>query len=363
MQKNASPQRSYDGIDVYVGIDVHKRRYVVVAQVEQDIVKKWSTVADPAQLAQQLRRYFPGARIHSAYEAGFSGCVLHRVLKREGIDNRVVHPAAIEVAANARVKTDKRDAKKLASQLAAGRLKAIAVPSEAQEHRRLLSRTRSQLVKERTAIKNRIRMKAHQFGLIGPQERREMSHAFVQEILQNSPAVEFQITVEALHQVWKTLDTQIGKLNAELKRQAQADPNEATYRSAPAVGPLGAWVLSNELGNLARFSNERELFSYTGLTPSEQSSGESIHRGRVTKQGNRHIRGILIEVAWRALKQDPDLAVCFTRIQARAGAKRAIVAVARKLIGKVRAAFRKGELYQVGYCSDPALVAEATTAA
>lgn len=160
--KPTTPVLSYDGERVYVGIDVHKRTYTVVVRVAQTIVKKWSMIANPAQLAQQLQKYFPGGLIHSVYEAGFCGFVLHRTLVAEGIDNIVVHPAAVEVAAHNRVKTDHRDADKLSAQLAAGRLRSIAIPSVEQEQRRMVSRTREQLVEHRAALKNQIRMKAHQ---------------------------------------------------------------------------------------------------------------------------------------------------------------------------------------------------------
>jgi len=346
---NATPTRSYVGEHVYVGIDVHKKSYVVEARVDQERVKRWTTPALPEELTAQLLKYFEGGIIHSAYEAGFSGFGLHRQLSRGGIDSRVVHAAAVEVAAHNRVKTDKRDAHKLATQLEAGRLAAIYIPTEAEEQARLLSRTREQLVEERASLKRKIRMKAHQFGLIGPEDRREMTAKFVAEILERSPGEEFTLAIEVNRQVWRTLDEQIARLEARLKQQAQADPNEAVYRSVPGFGPISSRVFSNELGNLKRFSNERQLFSYTGLTPGENSSGEQIHRGRITKQGNRHIRGILIEVAWRAIRKDPTLTRFYQKVCAHAGSKRAIVAVARKLIGRVRAAFCKGELYQIDY--------------
>ncbi|ELS03248.1 hypothetical protein Xen7305DRAFT_00029690 [Xenococcus sp. PCC 7305] len=80
--KNTTPIQSYEGEQIYVGIDVHKKSYVVVARVKQTIVKKWTTVANPQNLAQQLLNYFAGAEIHSAYEAGFSGFVLHLELSQ-----------------------------------------------------------------------------------------------------------------------------------------------------------------------------------------------------------------------------------------------------------------------------------------
>lgn len=347
-----TPSRSYANVDVYVGIDVHQRTYSVVAQVEQTPVKKWTTTANPEDLVQQLLKYFAGSRLHTVYEAGFSGFGLHRELVRQGIDNIVIHPAAIEVAAHSRVKTDKRDAKKLASQLEAVRLRGIQIPSESQEQRRLLSRTRSQLVRQRARLKIQIRMKAHQFGLIAADERREMSHPFVETLLVDAPSPELKIAIQALWQVWKSLDDQIQQLEHQLKVQAEADDYEATYRSAPAVGPISARILSNELANMKQFANERQLFSYTGLTPSEFSSGDQVRKGHITKQGNKHLRSILIEIAWRALPKDPDLQQFYQRLTARVGAKRAIVAVARKLIGKLRAAFRTGQLYQIGYATE-----------
>lgn len=343
--QNTTPVQSYVGQTVYVGIDVHKKRYVVVAQVNQVVVKKWSTAAVAQELAQQLGKFFAGAEVKSVYEAGFSGFVLHRVLREHGIDNIVVHAAAVEVALHHRVKTDKRDAKKLASQLEAGRLRGIRVPEPEREQQRLLSRTRAQLVQQRAAVKNQIRMKAHQFGLIGADDPREMSHKFVQQLLERSPFETFRLTVESHWQIWKSLDQQITTLEQQLRQQAQQDRCEATYRSAPGVGAISARVLSNELGDLASFANERQLFSYTGLTPSEHSSGEQVRRGRITKQGNRHLRAILIEIAWRAIGKDKALADFFQRLLPRTGSTRAIVAVARKLIGRIRAAFVKGELY------------------
>ena len=117
--KNISKKPSYQGKEVFVGIDVHKKTYSVVSIVEGAVVKKWRTTAKPEQLTKQLKDYFPKAKIYSAYEAGFSGFVLHRQLEKVGIENVVVNAASVEVTVNNRVKTDKRDALKLASLLEA----------------------------------------------------------------------------------------------------------------------------------------------------------------------------------------------------------------------------------------------------
>ena len=108
----------YFGKKVNVGIDVHKKTYAIYCECEGQMVKKATVPAVPGKLAQLLKEYFPGASIYSVYEAGFAGYGLHRTLVANGIINIVVNPASIETAAKDKVKTDKRDCKKQAIQLA-----------------------------------------------------------------------------------------------------------------------------------------------------------------------------------------------------------------------------------------------------
>lgn len=338
---------SYEGKKVFIGLDVHKRTYSVVSSMGGMVIKKWTTLASPEQLVTQLHSLYPQAEIHSAYEAGFSGFVLHRVLEQGGIHNLVVNPGSIETSVHNRVKTDKRDALKISSLLEAGRLKGIRVPTEQTEHQRLLTRTREQFVEERTAIKNMIRMRCHQFGLIAPEERRIMSHHLIKELLEKAPSPEFTTTINAYWRIWKSIETEIKAIELELKKQAQQDTYEETYPSAPGIGPLSSRILANELGDMSQFANERQLFSYTGLTPSEHSSGESIRRGHITRQGNPRVRHVLCEAAWTAVKKDQELKKFYERLCPRTGKKKAIVAVARKLVGHIRSAFRQGVLYQL----------------
>ncbi|WP_038020103.1 IS110 family transposase [Synechococcus sp. PCC 7335] len=344
--RKSSKVESYQDKQVFVGIDVHKRTYTIVSFMDGIVIKKWTTPASNGKLVAQLKSWYPQADIHAAYEAGFSGFGLHRALTQAGIENLVVNPGSIETTVHNRVKTDKRDAKKIASLLAAGRLSGIRVPTEQTEHKRLLTRTREQLVKERTSIKNMIRMRAHQFGLLLPDDKREMSQSLLKSILAKTPSPEFTIILQAYRKIWKVLDTEIKAIEAKLKQQAQQDPLEVTYRSAPGIGPLSSRILSNELGDMSQFANERQLFSYTGLTPSEHSSGDAIRRGHITRQGNTRVRHILCESAWVAIRKDRNLRDFYQRLYPRTGKKKAIVAVARKLVGRLRSAFRQGEPYR-----------------
>ena len=109
--------RDYTKKKVFVGIDVHKKTYAIAVVCDGEIMKRDTIPAYPQKLLDYLHKYFKGAQIKSAYEAGFSGFGLHRHLQKNGIDNIVVHASSIEVGARDKVKTDKRDSIKIAIQL------------------------------------------------------------------------------------------------------------------------------------------------------------------------------------------------------------------------------------------------------
>ena len=340
---------SYIGRIVYVGVDVHKETYTVTCVCNKQIVKTATVQADPAGLAASLLRWLPGATLYSAYEAGFSAFVLHRALTTAGITNIVVNPASVAVAANDKVKTDRRDAKKLAIDLADGRLRGIYVPTEEEELARLLPRTRAQIVEHRATIARQIKAKLHQFGLIAPASRRMISNRYLREIAAWSLPPELRVSLTLLAEQWRFATRQLIEIRRLLREQAAAQADlETVYRSVPGIGAVVARTLATELGDMTRFANERALFSYTGLTPSEYSSGPSVRRGHMSRQGSGRVRHVLIETAWRALPRDKVLQEIFDRIAATRGKKRAIVAIARRLTGRIRACFRHGTTYAVG---------------
>jgi len=340
---------SYIGRIVYVGVDVHKETYTVTCVCNKQIVKTATVQAEPAGLAASLLRWFPGATLYSAYEAGFSAFVLHRALTTAGITNIVVNPASVAVAAHDKVKTDRRDAKKLAIDLADGRLRGIYVPTEEEELARLLPRTRAQIVEHRATIARQIKAKLHQFGLIAPSSRRMISNRYLREIAAWSLPPDLRVSLTLLAEQWRFATRQLIEIRRLLREQAAAQAElEKVYRSVPGIGAVVARTLATELGDMTRFANERALFSYTGLTPSEYASGASVRRGHMSRQGSGRVRHLLIETAWRALPRDKVLQEIFDRIAATRGKKRAIVAIARRLTGRIRACFRQGTTYAVG---------------
>jgi transposase len=337
---------SYSGKEVFVGIDVHRKEYAVSVVCEDELVMRYRIAGVPGLLIESIKRRFNGAKIKSAYEAGFSGFVLHRELIAAGIENILVNAASIEINARDRVKTDKRDSQKIAVQLSKGSLRGIRIPSVEEEQARVVTRTREQLIKHRSSYMIEIRMKLHQFGLLPISYDTPLTLKAVEQWLAEPKFPELlKVAICTLVSGWKGINEQLKVLKAQLEKQAENDPREAVYRSVPGIGPLGARVLSNELGDMSQFANERQLFSFSGMTPTEFSTGEKTHRGHISRQGSPRLRKTLVEAAWVAIRYDPALRAVYERIAKKSGGKRAIIGVARRLLGRIRHLFLNKELY------------------
>ena len=341
--------RDYVGKKVFVGIDVHKRTYSIVAICEDAIVKRWSMTADVEACRKSLLKFFPGGIIGSVYEAGFSGYRLHRELITHGISNIVISPSSVQKAPNDRVKTDTLDAQKMATQLSKGLLRGIEVPTEERELKREVTRLRSQLVEYRVAITLQIKSKLFYYGMTGPEDCRKISEKFLRHLEQLDLKTELKLSFKILIDQWRHVSEQIKEIEKKIREQSREDEKiTEIYESVPGVGLITARVLANELGDLkTRFKNERELFSYTGLTPSEYSSGDSVRKGGISRCGPSRIRWILTEAAWVCIRSDDSLKAAYERLKVRRGAKRAIVAIARKLIGRIRSCFIQGCTYKL----------------
>ena len=337
---------------VYVGIDVHRKSYAVAILVEGAIIMKKTMPADSEALVCFLKRTFPLAKIHSVYEAGFCGYGLHRKLVANDITNLVVNPASVQIASRDKVKTDQRDASKLAEHLAAGFLKGIRIRSPEEEYNRLGSRLRETLLKDRKRFMVRARMKLHEFDLLPLEHTGVLTYAYVQELIhgeQLHPML--KQTLQAYLRIWKVLDENIRVQDKAIKEEAKTNSCIQTYMEVPGIGMTTAKYLFDELGDLQQFKNEKSLFSFLGLTPCEFTSGDKVRRGHISRQGNPTLRAKLTECSWIAIGKDPVLKKSFSKIAARQGAKKATLAIVRKLIGRARALFRTKKEYELNYNS------------
>ena len=331
---------SYEGKQVYMGLDVHREFFVASCICDGVVVKRCRMPGTAEAVISLVSKEFGGASVRAAYEAGYSGFWLYRKLAAAGIDCIVVHPASIEVSSRDTVKTDKRDSLKIAQ--------GVRVPTEEAEQRRLLTRTREQLMNKKRRVMVQIRMRLHYFGRFPESIQRRIKLQDVEDILVGLEG-ELQRTIGMLRDEWVELAKRIKEIDRLLVEQAKEDPLDAVYRSVPGVGPLISRILSAELGDMSQFRNERALFSFTGLTPSEYSSGGHICRGHISRQGNTRLRHMLVEAAWKAVRKDPVIKEYYIKLSERIGKRKAIVAVARKLAGRIRAALRKHEHYTLNY--------------
>jgi transposase len=344
-------KRDYTNKTVFVGIDVHKKTYTVYCICEQEKVKSWTMEADSKKLIEQLKSYFSGAQLYSVYEAGFSGFALHRELIAAGIINIVVNPGSVEVASRDKVKTDRRDAKKLAEQLSYGRLKSIHIPSLEAELLRLSTRMRQTLVVDRKRLTCRIKSKLFQFGYNELVTDKPATERWIKQITSKECfPEELKRELDYWCTQWLELTKAINTKNKEIAKQSREHTDcarqEGIYKSTPGLGTISAKALSRELGDLQQFKNNKGVYSYLGLTPSESSSGERRKQGGISHCGRPFLRHLLIEVAWRSIGKDQELAHKFEVLSHRRGKKRAIVAIARILIGRIRTCFKTGTLYQ-----------------
>ena len=285
------PKYNYTGKNVYMGIDVHKKTYACVSVCDGEVVKKDTMPAEPSTLIAYIQNTFKDAIVETAYEAGFSGFHLHRELIKNGIKNIIIHPGSIEVASRDKVKTDKRDAKKIAVQLSVGRLRCVYIPTLEQEAKRSVSRLRDSTVKLRHKVGQKFKSLLFTQGLIQGDDDTVLGKKWMEKKLaevkaSNLPAG-FLYTLEHYSKQWLGLTQELKKIKQDLL-EMQSEKEQALlsiYKSAPGVGDITALKLKDELGDMNHFANEKQLFSYLGFTPVEYSSGEHTRQGHMSRQG------------------------------------------------------------------------------
>jgi len=290
---------------VYVGLDVHKDTIAVaVAHAGRGEPEYHGEVPHTAQgLAKLLKQLSPaGEVLDVCYEAGPCGYGLYRELVGRGHRCTVVAPALIPRQAGVRLKTDRRDALRLARLHRAGELTAVWVPDAAQEAVRDLSRAREDM----KAIELKARQRLGAFLLRHGQVYREGASRWTQahwrwlEAVKMPSAVQQLVLQEYLEAV-REAQRRVAGLEEQL-RQVLANwswrPVVEGLMALRGVSVMAAVTILAELGDLSRFDSPRELMGYLGLIPSEHSSGGSRRQGGITRTGNGHVRRVLVEAAW-----------------------------------------------------------------
>jgi transposase len=339
------------GKPIYVGIDVHKRDWVVSVLCQGEELYHATVVPDPAALICLLKRFEP-SEVHTVYEAGPTGYWLHDALLEAGFDS-IVTPPSLVPRIGGRVKTDRRDSRKLASMLAGGFLRSIHVLTPEERAHRQLLRTRNQIEHHRRQAQNQMKSLLLFHGKRAPATLRERwSEAYlhwVETLSWDHQAL--KTGIDAMLTMYRNLSEQYKQLTHEIELMALMDKYRervALLTRIPGIGLFTAMAILIELQDIERFRRADQLASYLGLTPSQHSSGERIRMGHITRCGNYHVRTRLVESSWTLIRYDAGAKATYERIKHQTGSgRKAITAIARRLALRVRRVLLDKTPYQL----------------
>jgi len=333
----------FTGQPIYVGLDVHKKSWAVSILTRQGDYKSFSQPPHVAALAHYLRHHFPGGLYYAVYEAGCCGFWIHDQLVREAIDCIVVNPADVPTRnKERRRRRDRVDCRKLARGLRGGELEGIYVPTRAKLEDRSLIRTRLSMGRKQTRCKNQIKSMLLFYGIEIPEEK-EMGHwsrrflRWIEEtrLERTSGDLALKFHLEELDHL-RQIIAKLNRAILALSRAEEYRPWVSLLRTIPGISTLTAMILLLELGEITRFRSIDQLCSYVGLIPDTQSSGEKEHVEGVTQRRHSHLRWLLIEASWIAVRKDPALMMAFNEYCKRMRKSKAIIKIARKLLNRVR---------------------------
>lgn len=338
------------GKTIYMGLDVHELTYRVSLFFEGNEILNTAFPSDFRHLKKLIHRY-RSFRIHAVYEAGPFGYHLYEQLKSAGVEAIVTPPSKMPKEPGDWVKTAKRDAKKLAHLLSCGLLRSVTVPERQKREDRDLLRTRDQLVRQRRRVFQQVQSKLRFHGI--PLRNRLLITKKNRAAILEHPRISGSLK-QSFEYLLDTYDYYTGGLQQMRRIILTLGESEAYCRGVevlkgiPGVGFLTALCFLLELPDMQDFESNEKLGSFLGLTTSEYSSGETKHHGRITRCGNSKIRWLLIQCSWKLIAGDKAMKVFYERLKRRRSGKRAIVAVARKLGGRMRTILLRNEEYQVG---------------
>jgi len=298
----------------FVGLDVHAESIAVAVAEADGEVRSLGVIPNRAEaIGRLIRRLGKPEQLRVCYEAGPTGYVLYWQLSELGVKCEVVAPTLVPVRAGDRVKTDRRDAQKLARSYRAGDLTAVWVPDAAHEALRDLVRARLAAKRDQLRARHRLSKFLLRHGRRAPEgvnawtdkhlqwiRRQVHFEHLAQQITLEDYLHEVDHAAERIARLERSIDAAIQQLPVKMFAVVQA------LQSLRGIAQLSAVSIMAELGELSRFEHPRQLMGYSGAVSCEHSSGERIRRGAISKAGNAHLRRIAIEAAW-AYRHRPAL--------------------------------------------------------
>lgn len=295
-----------EGSITWVGIDAHKKTLAVAVLGPDSRPEEFTlanTEADIRKLARRLRQRAAGGEVRACYEAGTCGYTLQRRLETAGIICEVIAPSLIPRKPGERIKTDRRDALKLAELLRAGVLTAVSAPTPEQEAIRDLCRCREDVRADLGRCRHRLVKMLVRRGFIFTSSSKLWSEAhrrWLQSIafeneVDRIVVAEYRLAVEQT-------ERRLAAMDKQLEQAAQLPlyrDHVAWLRCFRGIDTTIAMIFVAELHGIERFESPRALAAYLGLVPTLYASGNSAYRGKITKTGNGHIRRALVQASWQ----------------------------------------------------------------
>lgn len=350
--------------DIFVGMDVDKRSIVLTQLDQAGTEKSLSMPYDSQQLLAYIRRHLPHRRVAFVYEAGPTGFGLHDDLAAAGYPCLVVTPSMVPTARGKRVRTNRLDSRKLAFSLRGGALHGIRVPREEYRGLRELVQLRKMHMTEAARCKQRIKALFLRYSLAFPGKTSGgyWSQQVIAQVRDYPCAPALQFKLRSLLTTLEVARMQAAQAQAEMRRFVAASPElSASVRyasSIPGVGWLIATYAIARIGDWTQLGTSDQTASFFGLVQREDSTGDTAKRGSITKAGDSILRSMLVEGAWTAIRNDPELKAFYQRVYAThprdKAARIAIVAVARKLANRLHCVLKERREYRI----NPALKEE-----
>lgn len=288
----------------FVGLDVSMETIAVaIADAGRGEPRYWGAIPHTPEAVRKLFAQLGEAdEIEACYEAGPTGYELQRLLTHLGIRCVVVAPSLIPKRPGEKVKTDRRDALRLAQLHRAGELTPVYIPTEEDEALRDLVRAREDAKEDLLRARHRLSKFLLRHNILPPKKMtkwKSIHKRWLDTLKFEDRKLQF-VFQEYLHNIYE-IEQRIERLEKEIHIQAtssQHAPIIQALQTLKGIKEITAVTLVAEIGNFDRFRTAREFMGYTGMVPSEYSSGNSRRQGKITKSGNRHVRRVLVESAW-----------------------------------------------------------------
>jgi transposase len=343
--------------DIFAGLDVDKRSIAMTVCDHKTLLKSQRLPYSSAQLLNYVGKHFPGQRVAFVYEAGPTGFGLHDDLTANHQTCLVVAPSMVPTAPGQRVKTNRIDSRKLSLGLRGGELRSIHVPSRSYRELRHLVQLRDTHVGQLTATKLRIKALLLCEGIPFPEAppSSQWSARVVAELRVLPCPEEVHFKLEHLIGTLYFHFNSAAVVQKRIRRFCQNDPelrqSISLLKSLPGIGWIVAAHAVARLGDWRKIENVRSIAGFLGLVSSEHSTGDKVNRGSITRSGDSRLRNKLIQSAWVAIAKDPELRAfyrgVFERQPKKVAARKAIVAVARKLTTRMYAVLKQQRPYVI----------------